>query len=145
LLFRLVLNVSLLLAGVGMTGCHSMSRVSEGVQPGGTFEMRFSPARTIEARRPDGSRISLPAVREADVQALSVRGDSVTVEIEEWEGGSPVDEHREAAGTQATFSSNDPEVSFFQNRISVTKNLLAVGVVIGLVALAIGQASVGGY
>jgi len=122
-----------------------MSRVSEGVQPGGTFEIHFTPARTIEARRPDGSRISLPAVREAGVQALRVQGDSVTVEIARWEGGSPFGERPESVGAQATFSSSDPELSFFQNRISVTKNLLVVGVVVGLVSLAIGQASVAGY
>jgi len=119
-----------------------MSRVSKGVEPRGTVEIHFSPARTIDAWRPDGSRVSLPSVTQAHGEAIRGHPDSVTLRIKRWEGGSPFGQRPDAKGAQATFSSSDPEISYYQRRISVMKSTLLAGTIVGLIALAIGQADI---
>ncbi len=145
LLSRARLNVSLLGVLVAMCGCQSMSPVRGPVQPSdGPVEIRITPARTLDVRDRDGSRTSLEAVSRARGHIPSVRGDSVTFRIDSWRGGSPVGDHR-PIWAQTVLSASDPEVTFFHDRVSLTKNLVAVAIVVGLVSLAIGQASVGGY
>jgi hypothetical protein len=141
---RAFFGVSLLGVSLILSGCHSMMPVRGEVQPERAFEVRFSPERAIDVRNPDGSRTSLGAVGRIQGQAISVRGDSVTFRIDSWRGGNPVEEHTETR-LETVLPTSDPGVSFFRNRISVKKNLLAVAIVVGLVSLAIGQASVGGY
>lgn len=110
----------------------------------GPVEIRITPARTLDVRDRDGTRSSLEAVGRARGSIPSVRGDSVTFRIDSWLGGSPVGDHK-PTWAQTVLSASDPELTFFQDRVSVTKNLVLVAVVVGLVSLAIGQASVGGY
>ena len=141
---RAYLNVSLLGVVLGVYGCQSMSRVKEPVRPGdGTVEVRLAPPRTVDVRNPDGSRTSLEAVTLVRGRPISVRGDSVTLSMSSWEGGNPFKDHAQSGET--VLSASDPEVGFFRDRFSIKKNLLLVAIVVGLVSLAVGQASVGGY
>ena len=120
-----------------------MSPIREPLQPGGgTVEIRIAPSRTLNARNPDGSQTSLEAVNRVRAEPIGVRGDSVTFRIDSWWGGNPVEEHKKTQA-ETVLSASDPDVSFFRDRISLKKNLLAVAIVVGLVALSIGQASVG--
>lgn len=142
LLSHAYLNVSLVGVLLGVCGCQSMSVVKERVEPGeGTVEVRFAPPRTVEVRNPDGSRTSLEAVTKLRGQPITVRGDSVTIRLNSWEGGNPFSDHPESGET--VLSASDPGVGFFKDRFSVKKNLLVVAIVVGLLSLAIGQASVG--
>jgi len=119
-----------------------MSPVKGPVQPGGaTVEVRINPPRTLDVRDRDGFHTSLEAVSRVRGQPISVRGDSVTFRIDSWRGGSPVSDHA-PAWAQTVLSASDPEVAFFRDRLSLTKNLLFVAITVGLVALAIGQAAV---
>jgi hypothetical protein len=145
LLSRARLNVSLLGVLLGVSGCQSMSPVKGPVEASdGPVEIRITPARTLDVRDRDGSRTSLEAVSRARGSIPGVRGDSVTFRIDSWRGGSPVGDHK-PTWAQTVLSASDPEVTFFRDRVSVTKNLVMVAVVVALVSLAIGQASVGGY
>ena len=142
MLSRTHLNVSLLGVLLGVSGCRSMSQVKEPIRPGeGTVEVRIDPARTLGVQNLDGSRTSLEAVSRVWGEPIEVRGDSVRFRIESWQGGSPgADRAEYAANTVLPMS--DPQVSFFQDHFSWKKNLFAVALTVGLVALAIGQASV---
>jgi hypothetical protein len=136
------LNVSLLGVVLGVSGCQSMSQVREPVRPGqGLVEVRMNPPRTLDVHNANGSRGSLEAVSRLRGEPLSVRGDSVVFRIDSWEGGNSASDH-EAAYAMTVLPTSDPQVGFYQDHISIKKNLLTVAIVIGLVALAIGQASV---
>jgi hypothetical protein len=122
-------------------GCRSTAQLKEPVDPTeGTIEIRLSPPRTLDVRRPNGMRTSLEAVTVIRGQPLSVRGDSVTLRVDSWEGGNPFGDHAQSGET--VLSTSDPGVTFFRERLSVTKMLLTAAIVVGLVALAIGQAAV---
>ena len=136
------LNVSLLGVVLGVSGCQSMSQVREPLRPGaGSVEVRMNPPRTLDVRNPDGSRTSLEAVSLLRGEPLDVRSDSVVFRIDSWEGGNPVGDHA-TTSAMTVLPTSDPQVGFYQDRISWKKNLLTVAIVIGLVALAISQASV---
>jgi hypothetical protein len=136
------LNVSLLGVVLGVSGCQSMSQIREPLRPGqGTVEVRMNPPRTLDVRNADGSRTSLDAVSRLQGEPVDVRRDSVVFRIDSWEGGNAAGDH-EAASAMTVLPASDPQVGFYRDRISIKKNLLTVAIVIGLVALAIGQASV---
>ena len=104
----------------------------------------MDPARSLDVLNADGSRTSVEAVSRLRGEPIEVRGDSVRFRIDSWRGGSPVADHTEVSA-RTVLPASDPQVGFFQDHFSLTKNLVVVAVVVGLVALAIGQASVGGY
>ena len=142
MLSRTRLNVSLLGVLLGVSGCRSMSQVKEPMRPGGgDVEVRIDPARTLDVQNQNGSRTSLEAVSRVWGEPIEVRGDSVRFRIESWQGGSPVVDRAEYAA-KTVLPMSDPQVSFFQDHFSWKKNLIAVALTVGLVALAIGQASV---
>jgi hypothetical protein len=127
------------------TACHSMSRVSEPTQDSGrTYAIRFDPARTIETRSATGAPLSFEGVSEARVRTTGLVGDSVTVQIVSWNGGTSGEADHDGSGAQAIFSRADPGLSFYERRMSMKKNLLLAGVIAGGIALAAGQASVAG-
>jgi hypothetical protein len=101
----------------------------------------MNPPRTLDVRNVDGSRTSLEGVTRLRGEPIDVRRDSVVFRVESWEGGSPAGDH-EGASAMTVLPASDPQVGFYQDHISIKKNLLTVAIVIGLVALAIGQASV---
>ena len=122
-----------------------MSRVSEPTQDSGrTYTIRFDPARTIEARSGTGAPLSFEAVNEARVRTTSLVGDSVTVQIVAWNGGTSGEAEHDGSGAGASFHRADPGLSFYERRLSTKKNLLLAGVIVGSIALAAGQASVAG-
>ena len=136
------LNVSLLGVVLGVSGCQSMSQVREPLRPGeGTVEVRMNPPRTLDVQNANGSRTSLEGVSRLQGEPIDVRRDSVVFRINSWEGGNPAADH-EGVSAMTVLPASDPQVGFYQDRISIKKNLLTAAMVIGLVALAIGQASV---
>lgn len=141
MLSRALMNVSAVGVFLGVCGCWSMAQVKEPVQPTeGSVEIRLTPPRTLDVRNPDGSRTSVEAVTMVRGQPLSVRGDSLTLRIDSWQGGNPFGDHKLAGETVLPVS--DPGVTFFREHLSITKMLVTVAIVIGLVALAIGQAAI---
>lgn len=146
LLLRALLNASVLGMVSLVSGCHSVYPVTEPLTPGsGTVELRLISPRTIEARRPDGSRVTLDAVTAARGRPIRVRGDSAVIQIESWRGGTPPSDHREQPWVEAALKTSDPELRIFQKRISSRKTLLTLAIIVGVISLGVGQASVGGY
>jgi hypothetical protein len=136
------MNVSLLGVLSGVFACQSMSPVKEPLRPGGgTVEVRIDPARRLDVQNADGSRTSLEAVSRVWGEPIEIHGDSVRFRIESWRGGSPAADRTEYAA-KTVLPMSDPQVGFFQDHFSWKKNLFAVALTVGLVALAIGQASV---
>ena len=123
-----------------------MARVAKPTAPDDdAFDIRFNPWRDVAARLPDGSVVLLPAVSKATGTIARVKGDTVTMVLDSWRGEFPAADHDAEAGTEATFSVSDAAVTFHQSRFSPTKSLVLLGTIVGLVALAIGQASVAGH
>jgi hypothetical protein len=83
---------------------------------------------------------SLEAVSRIWGEPIEVRGDSVRFRIDSWRGGTAAGPRTEVS---AVLPMSDPQVGFFQNHFSWTRNLVWVAIVIGLVALSIGQADIG--
>ena len=123
--------------------CHSMAHVSPQNEPDPKpFEMRFTPARTIEALHADGTARSLPEVVKASGRLVGNQRDSVTVNISSWTRAGDNGEHREPGGLSATFAVADTGVSFHRRHFSSVKTLVLLGSIAGLIALSIGQASI---
>lgn len=119
-----------------------MYRVSEPTQQADrSYEIRFNPSRTVEARRANGSPMSLEAATLLRVQTARVAGDSVTVRIGAWKGQSWSQEPDFAV---ATFNRTDPGLAFYERRMSTKKNLLLTAAILGGLALAAGQAPIAG-
>ena len=140
---RYCFKTILILVPLAVTGCYSMSRIAAPVDPSSNaVELRLDPARTVTARGADGRVVQLDAVRRAQGSIIRVQGDSVTMRVQWWSGSEPVAEHDLNDWADATVSTADPGVSLYQNKVSMMKNLLLLAGAVGLVALAIGQASV---
>ena len=123
-----------------------MARVSKPIVPGyDAFEIRFNPWRDVTAIGPDGSPILLSAVSKARGTVARARGDTITVVLESWRGEVPPADHDLDSGTEARFSTSDSALTFHQTRFSPIKSVVLLGSVVGMVALAIGQASVAGH
>ena len=142
LLGRLPIMLS---ACVISTACHSMSRVAQPTAETDTaYEIRFSPSRTVDARRSDGSPISLAQAKRLRVRTSRIDADSLTVYIASWSSEAVGTRELSAENAEATFSRNDTGVSFYERRMSTKKNLLLAAVIVGGIALAAGQAPIAG-
>jgi hypothetical protein len=143
LLIRALLGAGVLLVA---NGCHSMARVSKPIVADyDAVEIRFNPWRDITARAPDGSPILLSAVSKARGTVARVKGDTITVLLGSWRGEFPPADHDLESGTEAWFSASDSALTFHRNRFSPIKSLVLLGSVVGMFALAVGQASVAGH
>lgn len=138
-------RLPMLLASSAILGaCHSMSRVPQPTDGDGVYEIRFSPARTIDAHRADGSAVSLTAAKQLRVRTARTAGDSVTVHIAAWSAERLGVNELPAYDAEATFDRSDGGLSFYERRMSTKKNLLLAAVIVGGLALAAGQASIAG-
>ncbi len=137
------LKVTLIAAVSLSAGCRSVVPVNVPVEPGsGIVEIRLASPRTIEARRPDGSPVTLQELTMARGRMTEVRGDSIVFQIESWRSARAPAEHSEQPSVAATFGASDSAIRAYERRVSASKTLLALGIVVGLVALAIGQAAI---
>ena len=140
------LSACLIVAGIIVSGCHSTAHVAQpNVSAGKPVEMRFTPARTIEVVDANESRRSLPDVVSASGIVAESRGDSVMVSVVSWKRDGEKDDRAEPRPLYAAFAIADPGISYHQRRFSTMKTLVLLGSIVGLIALAIGQASVAGH
>jgi hypothetical protein len=135
-------QASFIVVTIGICGCHSTSGTAGRLGPTAEpVEIRMTPPRTLDLRLADGSSTSLEAVSHIRGQVLGTRGDSVVLGIESWRGGEPSVDHVGVSG-QTVLHAADPALSIPQQHFSPQKTLLMISVMVGLVALAVGQAAV---
>ena len=132
------------LVAIGLSGCHSMAHVSPQKEATAAkpFEIRFTPARNVDAVYSDGTRRLLPEVVRATGNFARSQQDSVAVNIFSWTRAGENDEHAEAGGLTATFAVADGGVSYQRRHFSPVKTLLLLGSIGGAIALAVGQADI---
>ena len=117
--------------------------VSAPLEPGSAIvETRLTPPRTVEARRADGSRTLLEELTIARGRVTAVRGDSVVIQIESWRSARAPEEHTEQPSVTATLGASESAIRAYERHLSISKTLLTLGIVVGVVALAISQASI---
>jgi hypothetical protein len=104
------------------------------------FEIRFNPWREVTARTPNGSPVLLTSMSKAVGSFVSVDRDSLRMQLDSWRGEFPPADHELEPYTQVTFPTSDPGITFHRRRFSTVKTLLLAGSIVGLIALAIGQA-----
>jgi hypothetical protein len=140
---RVLTKLSMLGALFTVFACHSMGHVPPPTEAGReVMEIRMTRTRSLDVVDVDGSRRTLELVRIVRGQPIGMRGDSLLLQLHSWRGGNPDANHADLG--QAAISTSDTGVSFFENRFSVNRTLMVLAIVVGLVALAIGQASVAG-
>lgn len=123
--------------------CHSMAHVAPHRETDPKpFEIRFTPARNVDAVDADGTSRSLPEVLKAFGQLVANQRDSVTVNISSWTRAGDKGERREAGALNATFALADSGITFHRRQFSTVKTLVLLGSIGGLIALGIGQASI---
>jgi hypothetical protein len=145
------LNAWLVVLALSGTACHSMAHITQPSEPNpGTLEIRFNPSRNIDAVQPDGSRIPLTAVSRVRGSATLIQGDSISMQLHSWTADNPMGKNGQV-GLIATLAASDAGISYYARRVSVKKSLLLAAVIVGAIALGVGQADVahpgniGGY
>lgn len=141
MLRRFALSAFTFSAAVALAGCHSMGPTESPLQQGEAIEIGFDSPRTIIAFSSDGSARTLADAKLLRGRVLAFRTDSVTMAVDSWVGEIASQNHEDAS-VSATVSTRDPSVRLTERRISMMKTLLTFGVMLGLVALGIGQAAV---
>jgi len=126
---------------LAVAGCHSMARISHNEGDSKPIEIRFMPPRNVDAVQADGTRRWLPQVVRASGTVGEVRGDSVTLNLGSWVRAGDKGEHRESLS--ATIATNDAGVGYYQRRFSKGKTLVLLASIAGVIALGVGQASIG--